>query len=147
MAQTGKAAMFSPMLAPALLSRFEFYFEKINRLEKELDAAVSLLQILAERTRRTLGAEALGPELCRFLTVFDESEQREIVARLDSLADSGAEPEAVRLIRSLTGETWDQALSTYVVWRNFSKDDKARWARVVLLQKAVHPQDSAEEGK
>jgi len=119
--------------------------EKVRGLERELDAALGLLQVLAERMRQTLGAEALGPELGRFLTVFDETEQRKIVARLDGLADSGAEPEAVRLIRSLTGETWDKALSAYTDWRNFSKEDKARWARAVLLQKAIHPRDVGEE--
>jgi hypothetical protein len=131
--------------APLALVRVEVLAEKVRGLERELDATLGLLQILAERMRQTLGAEALGPELCRFLITFDETEQREIVARLDGLAQSGAEPEGTRLIRSLTGASWDQALSAYVDWRNFSKDDKARWARAVLLQKAIHPQDKAEK--
>jgi hypothetical protein len=137
--------MFYPMSGPMPPSLVEFYFEKFRRLEKELDVTLRLLKVMAERMQETLGAEALGPELHRFLAAFDEAEQREIVARLDGLAESGAEPEAVRFIRSLSGETWDQALSTAAGWRNFSNGDKARWARAVLLQKAIHPQDKAEE--
>jgi hypothetical protein len=134
-----------PVTGLVPLAHVEFLTEKVRQLERELDATLGLLKIMAERMQQTLGVEALGPELRRLLTEFDADGQQEIVARLDDLADSGAEPEAARLIRSLSGDTWDHALSTSASWRNFSKDDKARWARGVLLQKAIRPKVSAEE--
>jgi hypothetical protein len=127
------------------LAAIEFYAAKIRFLERELDATLGLLKIMAERMQQTLGIEPLGPELRRLLTEFDADGQQEIVARLDDLADSGAEPEVARLIHSFSGDTWDQALSTSASWRNFSKEDKTRWARGVLLEKAIRPQGRAEE--
>src|SRR5437879_3772068 len=87
----------------------EALVEKLRRLEQDLDAAFTLLRVLSERMRCALGPEAIGPELCRFLSAFDRSEGQEIVARLDAFARDGREPEAVRMIRDMTGATWDQA--------------------------------------
>lgn len=115
----------------------EILAEKVRRLEQDLETTLTLLRVLSERLRHALGPEAVGPELCRFLTAFDPSGQENFIGRLDALVGGGREPEAVRLIRDLAGVTWDQALAVGAAWRQYSQDDKEKWARSVQLQRAL----------
>lgn len=133
--------MFVPITGPMVFVR---QAEQIRRLEADLDAALTLLRVLSERMRHALGPEAIGPELCRFLEVFDYSEQRDLTGRLDDLVSRGAEPEAVRTIRDLTGATWDQAFSIYSAWHQYTPEEKERWVRSVQLHKALRPGAAGE---
>jgi hypothetical protein len=135
--------MFIPVV-PVGLGGLEALVEKIRRLEQDLDAAFTLLRVLSGRMQHALGPEAIGPELCRFLSAFDHSEQQELIGRLDAFVENKAEPEAVRLIRGLTGATWDQAFSLFSAWRQYSADEKEKWIRSVQLHKALRTAGGGE---
>jgi hypothetical protein len=132
--------MFVPVFETGL-TIFAQQAEQIRRLEADLDAALTLLRVLSERVRHALGPEAIGPELSRFLEALEYSEQRDLIGRLDALTAKGAEPEAVRMIRDLTGVTWDEAFAICSAWHQHSAEEKERWARSVQLRKALRPED------
>jgi hypothetical protein len=140
--------MFIPILVPGVgVAGTDALVEKVRRLEQDLDTALTLLRVLSERMRHTLGPDAIGPELCRFLSAFDYSDQQDLIARLDALVRSGSQPEAVRVIRETAGVTWDQAFSIYAAWRQYSQEEKEKWVRSVQLRKALRTTGIRETGQ
>jgi hypothetical protein len=125
----------------ARLQRLEDKFKaRLEPLEEELDLALRLLRSLAAFLERTHGAEAVGPEVLSFIAALTADDSGEGIARIDALVDGGKEPEAVRVIREATGETWDQALQTYADWRALSRREKTRKLNAGRLRSVKAPQ-------
>jgi hypothetical protein len=112
--------------------------ENIRHLEEDLDIVVRLLGAFAVRFRAVLGPDALGPELGKLLVALDVSRQEELAARLNELTKRGAEPAAVREVRDVAGCTWDEAFALIRAWDTYTTDQKARWARLVLVRCALN---------
>jgi hypothetical protein len=111
--------------------------KRMRRLEDQLDMALRLLRGVAAFLERTHGAEAVGPEVLSFIAAFASNEADDTLVRIDGLVAAGKEPEAVRLIRDATGETWDQAFQTYGQWLSLSQREKERKLHAVRLRRPM----------
>lgn len=125
------------------------YHPGFRQLEQYLDVALCLLRSTAERLRTAVGAEALGPELNRFLDGNDPIVHSEMVARFDSLIQEQRETEAVRLFRELLLVTWDQAFDLYACWPSWDRARKSRCLQEAELRKlyAALPASVATESR
>lgn len=110
-------------------------YRTIHQLEEYLDVALCLLRQTAERLRSAVGAEALGPQLNRFLEGNDLVAQSELVSRLDSFIKQKKQTEAVRQLRELLLVTWDQAFELYGCWRHWDQTKKMRCLQAAELRR------------
>jgi hypothetical protein len=109
----------------------------VEQLILELDISACLIRRLAERLRTAVGADALEPELQRFLDACDPVAQGAILLRLDALVKQKEETQVLRLFRELFGATWDQAFDLYAFWSSVSHAKKLRWLQAGELHKLV----------
>jgi hypothetical protein len=106
-----------------------------RQLERQLDIAVCWIRRLAERLRAAGGANALDPELQRFLDACDPVAAGTIIVRLDGLVNQKQQTEAVRLFRELFAATWDQAFDLYAAWPSCDHTSKLLWVQAGELHK------------
>lgn len=122
-----------PLVRPAAGTGDNYH--TIQQLEEYLDVALCLLRQTAERLRTTVGPEALGPQLNRFLEGNDLVAQSELVSRLDSFIKQKNQTEAVRLFRELLLVTWDQAFDLYSSWPHWDQTKKMRCLQTAELRR------------
>src|SRR4051794_33346990 len=92
---------------------------RVQQLENALTLTLGLLKTLLGRLDLKLGEGFLGQELEQL--VFPNGVQvREEVERINTLLQQGQKPPAARLVRELTGATWDQAHAVLECWGSYS---------------------------
>jgi hypothetical protein len=107
----------------------------VQRLEQYLDVALCLLRKLAEHLQRTLGPDALAPELTRFLASNDVVSQISVISQIDALVKHKKQTECVRLFRELFCITWDQAFDLHDCWPTWDQGKKLRCLQTAELRK------------
>ncbi len=104
---------------------------RVQNLEAALAVSMNLLQSLAEKLESRLGPGFLGVELEQFAAIGRQSAEQ--VAEIDRLVKENQQPAAARVIREMSGVTWDQAHYITNRWTSLQFQQKVRWLQLNQL--------------
>jgi hypothetical protein len=104
---------------------------RVQNLEAALAVSMNLLQSLAEKLESRLGPGFLGEELEQFAAIGRQSAEQ--VAEIDRLVKENQQPAAARVIREMSGVTWDQAHYITNRWTSLQSKQKVRWLQLNQL--------------
>lgn len=110
---------------------------RVQNLEAALAVSMNLLQSLTEKLENRLGPGFLGEELEQFAAIGRHSAEQ--VAEIDRLVKQNQQPAAARVIREMSGVTWDQAHYISNCWASMQSHQKVRWLRLNQLANQVAP--------
>lgn len=110
---------------------------RVQNLEAALAVSVKLLQSLAEKLESRLGPGFLGEELEQFTAIGCQAAEQ--VAEIDRLVKENQQPAAARVIREMSGVTWDQAHYITNRWTSLQSSQKARWLQLNQLAHTTRP--------
>jgi hypothetical protein len=108
---------------------------RVQNLEAALAVSMNLLQSLTEKLESRLGPGFLGEELEQFTAI--GCQVAEQVAEIDRLVKENQQPAAARVIREMSGVTWDQAHYITNRWTSLQPRQKVRWLQMNQLAHAV----------
>lgn len=107
-----------PQVSPELVAR-------VRNLEAALAKSMNLFQLLADKLESRLGPDFLGPELSQMQNIGRDTDQQ--IAQIDQLIKEHKQPAAARVLREMSGATWDEALQITNRWSTIRREQKARW--------------------
>lgn len=110
---------------------------RVQNLESALAVSMNLLQSLVDKLENRLGPGFLGEELEQFAAIGRQSTDQ--VAEIDRLIKEGQQPAAARVIRDMSGVTWDQAHYITNRWTSLQSNQKARWLQLNQLAHQMPP--------
>lgn len=108
---------------------------RVQILEAALAVSMNLLQSLTEKLESRLGPGFLGEELEQFTAIGCQAADQ--VAEIDRLVKENQQPAAARVIREMSGVTWDQAHYITNRWTSLQLRQKVRWLQMNQLAHAV----------
>ncbi|HEY4258544.1 MAG TPA: hypothetical protein VGM98_00230, partial [Schlesneria sp.] len=92
---------------------------------------MNLLQSLVDKLEVRLGPGFLGEELEQFAVIGRQAAEQ--VAEIDRLIKENQQPGAARVIREMSGVTWDQAHYITNRWTSLQSKQKVRWLQLNQL--------------
>jgi hypothetical protein len=116
---------------------------RVQNLEAALAVSMNLLQSLVEKLESRLGPGFLGEELEQFAAIGRQSAEQ--VAEIDRLVKENQQPAAARVIREMSGVTWDQAHYITNRWTSLQSNQKVRWLQLNQLAHHALPSDVRPE--
>lgn len=110
---------------------------RVQNLEAALAVSMNLLQSLVDKLEVRLGPGFLGEELEQFAAIGRHSAEQ--VAEIDRLVKENQQPAAARVIREMSGVTWDHAHYITNRWTSLTFKQKVRWLQLNQLAHQAQP--------
>lgn len=110
---------------------------RVQNLEAALAVSMHLLQSLVDKLEVRLGPGFLGEELEQFAAIGCHAAEQ--VAEIDRLVKENQQPAAARVIREMSGVTWDEAHYITNRWTSLQFKQKVRWLQLSQLAHQAQP--------
>lgn len=107
-----------PQASPELIAR-------VRNLEAALSKSMNLFQLLIGKLESRLGSDFLGPELMQIQDIGRNTNEQ--IAQIDQLIHEQKQSVAARVLREISGATWDEALQMVPRWSSMRLERKVQW--------------------